>query len=60
MYFDNMVDCENYFSSEGYQGIQKEEEIFLDMNRSEWWTGIIYPFFYPEDERVTDINKRIN
>lgn len=60
MYFDNMADCENYFSSAGYRGIQKAEETFLDMNRSEWWTGIIYPFFYPKDEQVTDINKRIN
>lgn len=59
MYFDSISDCERYFASESYQAIREEEQRLLDTDRSEWWTGVVYPFFYPTDERVTDIHAHI-
>lgn len=59
MYFDNISDCEQYFASAGYQEIAASERQLLDVKRSEWWTGVVYPFFYPTEEQVTDINKKI-
>lgn len=34
-----------FFSSDGYKSISKEESSFLNLEQSEWWTGVVYPFF---------------
>lgn len=52
-YFRNMGDCETYFGSEEYQTVQNRENGFLDNERSEWWTGIVYPFINPRSEVAT-------
>lgn len=55
-YFKDMGDCEAYYSSEEYQKIQALEDKFLDTERSEWWTGIVYPIIVTPDLDVTDRN----
>lgn len=58
-YFDTMIDCERYYASDDYKAIEEKENDFLDMSQSEWWTGVVYQFFSPKNEQVTDKNARL-
>lgn len=58
-YFRNMAECEAYYGSEEYRAIQEIENTLLDTNRSEWWTGMVYPVVLPESESVTDRNASV-
>ena len=58
-YFENMLDCENYYASDEYREIERIEAEFVDQEKSEWWTGIVYPVINPESETVTDKNAEI-
>ena len=53
-FFKNMKDCEEYYGSEEYQKVACKESEILDMEMSEWWTGIVYQVLVPENERATD------
>ncbi|MGW6796682.1 hypothetical protein [Streptomyces chartreusis] len=52
-YFRDMGDCETYFGSDEYRSVRNREAEFLDTERSEWWTGIVYPFITPRSETAT-------
>lgn len=53
-YFDNMGDCEAYYSSDEYKSIQRIEDEMVNTDLSEWWTGIVYPIINTPDQGKTD------
>ncbi|MFD7136453.1 hypothetical protein [Streptomyces sp. NPDC059894] len=58
-YFRNMGDCETYYGSDEYRAVAQQEAEFLDTERSEWWTGIVYPLIDVVSEAATDRDSRV-
>lgn len=58
-FFQNMRVCEDYFASEEYAGVAAKEAEILDLDKSEWWTGLLYQIMIPETEEITDRNGKI-
>lgn len=58
-FFKNMKDCEEYYASEEYAKVAEKEVRFLDMDKSEWWTGMLYQVMIPENEEETIREEKI-